>query len=264
MINLILLVGLLFGISKSALAGDDYDVEGQCQAYKSIAMNESSVCFVYFKSDSEGDQQILRVPDGIAIYTISKSKKPELVYEFPYAGTKGKIEDVFFLFVNDSAEKALVVIHSMQSPRSWDTKGDVYDVSVLRNKGGEIIRDERLSRFFNFGGDVIDAHGLLTYLYPYKDKKSIEGAIRSPLFRAFSSSAIITGTVIEKTFLYSGEAEPASQDPNKSYLVKGDRVTLEDSMAGWCKVSYKAHELRAKWMQCRSIAFAENDLFYAK
>lgn len=40
-------------------------------------------------------------------------------------------------------------------------------------------------------------------------------------------------------FLYGSEAESALQDFKKGYLVRGDKVALEDSMAGWAKLRIK-------------------------
>jgi len=63
-------------------------------------------------------------------------------------------------------------------------------------------------------------------------------------------------------FLYGSEAEPALQDFKKGYLVRGNTVTLEDSMAGWCKALYKASEMLAvKWMKCRSIVFQKAGIY---
>jgi hypothetical protein len=260
MIKVICVAVIFFGVLEVAIAsGDECGGIGLLQAHKSTVLHGSSVCFVYSKTSSQDGLKLSRDPDEISLYAISESERPELLYEFPYAGTQGKINDVFFLAIEGAAEEMLFVIHSMQSPKSWDTKSDIYDVSVIRHQGGILIRDQKLSRFFDLGGDLVDTQGKSTYLYPYKDKKSVEGAVRSALFRAINSSTKIMGTVQEKTFLYAGDSEPALQDPKKAYLIKGDQVTLADSMAGWCKILYQGKaKLITRWAQCKSIVLAEN------
>ena len=40
------------------------------------------------------------------------------------------------------------------------------------------------------------------------------------------------------------------------YLIKGDEVKVEASMAGWCKVSHITKiKPNTMWVQCKSIAF---------
>uniref|UniRef100_UPI00200C9B14 hypothetical protein n=1 Tax=Pseudomonas sp. MWU13-2100 TaxID=2935075 RepID=UPI00200C9B14 len=95
-------------------------------------------------------------PDGVALYSVSKAEEPRLVYEFPYAWTKGKINDAFLLSEEGGHDKMLFVIHSIWTPRSWDPVSDVYDVSVIRLQDGALIRDQKLSRFFGMGGDLVD------------------------------------------------------------------------------------------------------------
>ncbi|MNP37927.1 hypothetical protein D3C76_1314040 [compost metagenome] len=127
----------------------------------------------------------------------------------------------------------------------------------LQNKA--LVKDQAVSRFFDMGGDLVDAQGMPSYIYPYKDRKSVEEAIRSPIFQTVNSSNSIKGTIKEKTFLYGGDTEPAMQDPSKMYLIKGDQITVEDSMAGWCKVSYAVKtKLITMWVQCKSIVFPKN------
>jgi hypothetical protein len=76
------------------------------------------------------------------------------------------------------------------------------------------------------------------------------------VFQVVNSSTPVEGTIKEKTFLYGGDSEPAMQDPSKKYLIKGDQVMLEDSVAGWCKVSYVAAvKPITMWVQCKAIVF---------
>ncbi len=259
MIKFLLLI-LFFVSAATAVAGDRACSDiGLRQAYPSIEVRGITACFVYTKTDVQYEGQLSRDPDGISVYSISESEKPTLVYEFPYAGTEGKINDAFLLTVDGVHDEMLFVIHSIETPRSWESVSDVYDVSVIKLQGEVLIQDLKLSRFFRLGGDLVDTQGRPTYIYPYKDKKSVEETVRSPLFHAINASTPIEGTIQEKSFLYGGDSEPAMQDPSKMYLIKGDQITLEDSMAGWCKVSYAAKaKLIRMWVQCKTIDFPKD------
>lgn len=253
-----ILFSILFISFTAAVAGEQRcDSVGTGEAYRSIAMQEVVVCFVYAKASDLEKGQLSASPSGMYIYSISKLGKLALVHELPYAGTKGKINDAFLYHV-DGVE-ALFVIHSIETPRSWDPVSDVYDVTVIKLQDGALAQDPKLSRFFGMGGDFVDSHGRLTYIYPYKDRAAIEQAIRSPEFQVAASTLPVKGVIKEKTFLYEGESEPAMQ--SNMYLVSGDQVTVKDSLAGWCKVLYAAKAKPiTKWMQCKMIFFPRTEL----
>ena len=259
MVKVLSAILILASITTAAASDRECNDLGLKQAFSSINVQGVMACFLYTEAGVQQEGQLSRDPDGVSVYSISKSGKSALVYEFPYAGTKGEINDVFLLSVDDARDDMLFVIHSVETPRSWNTVSDVYDVSVIGLQDGALVQDRKLSRFFDLGGDLVDAQGAPSYIYPYKDRKSVEDAIRSPAFQAVNSSASIKGTIKEKTFLYGGGAEPTMQDPSKMYLIKGDQITVEDSMAGWCKVSYAAKtKLITMWVQCKSIVFSKN------
>ena len=109
----------------------------------------------------------------------------------------------------------LFVIHRMETPRSWDPVSDVYDVSVMRVEGDTLLMDQKRTRFFDLGGDTVDGQGRSMYIYPYKDKKSVEEAVGLPLLHNLMADRAIAGTIIEKTFLYGGGSEPILQSPKK-------------------------------------------------
>ncbi len=200
-----------------------------------------------------------RDPDEISLYSVISPEKPKLVHEFPYAGTEGAITDAFLLPVGERGEEMLFVIHRMETPRAWDPVSDIYDVSAIRLEGGNLLLDKKRTRFFDLGGDSVDEQGRSTYIYPYKDRKSVEEAVGSPLFHIIIAGKKITGTILEKTFLYEGGSEPIQQSPTKMYLIDGDRVLVTDSTAGWCKVSYQTKiKMITKWTQCKSISFSAN------
>ncbi|MGF6091828.1 hypothetical protein [Pseudomonas sp. 18173] len=94
-------------------------------------------------------------------------------------------------------------------------------------------------------------------MYPYKDRKSVEKTAGSPLFHAILAGKVISGSIMEKAFLYDGGSEPLLQYSPKMYLIKGDKVLVEDSWGGWCRVSYQTTiKIITNWTQCKSIDFS--------
>ena len=256
MIKLIIFFGYLLG-SAAMASNEGCCATGLREAYSSMDVHGMKACFVYTKAGGQTEGQLSRDPDGISLYSVISSEKPKLVHEFPYAGTEGTITDTFLLPVGEGGEEMLFVIHRMETPRTWDPVSDIYDVSVIRLEGDDLLLDQKRTRFFDLGGDFVDEQGRSTYIYPYKDKRSVEEAVGSPLFHTIIADKKITGTILEKTFLYEGGSEPVQQSPTKMYLVDGDRVLVTDSTAGWCKVSYQAKvKIVDKWVQCKSISFS--------
>ena len=230
---------------------------GLREAYSSMDIDRVNACIVYTKTDLPVNAQQPRKPDGISLYSVIPSKSPKLVYEFPYLGTEGVITDAFFLPVGEGGEELLFIVHRMEIPRVWDPASDIYDVSVFRLEADTLLLDKKLTRFFHLGGDDMDKQGRITYVYPYKDKKSIEKTVSSPLFHAILTGKAITGSIMEKAFLYDGGSEPLLQYAPKMYLIKGDKVLAEDSWGGWCRISYQTTiKTITKWTQCKSINFS--------
>lgn len=227
---------------------------GYEQAFSSLTKEEVTVCFFHVPTPPEQAGQLSKDPDSQVVYTTSELEGPALVYELPYAGTQGKIVDAFFLNDNVLHDVALVVIHSIDSPRSWDTVGDVFDVSVFRRKGTAFSRDEQLSRFFDMGGDRVDAEGRKIYEYPYKNRHSIDSAMASVLFQGIAGGLTNKGMVLGKAAVFGGDIEPSGERLENVYLPKGESVDVLDSVAGWCKVnsSLKSNSTPI-WLLCTSL-----------
>jgi hypothetical protein len=256
MIRLIVVFCCLF--TSVAIAGDEgCGSIGLRNAYRAMDMQGVKACFVYTKAEVQIEEQLSRDPDGISFYSITPSESPKLVFDFPYAGTEGKISDAFVLPVSGVSEKMLFVLHRMETPRAWDAVSDIYDVSVVRLGKDSWFLDKNYTRFFDLGGDLVDEQGRLTYTYPYKDRSSIEGAVRSPLFYALVEGKEIMGTILEKAVLFDGGSEPLQQSSTEIFLNDGERVLVKDSTAGWCKVFYQVKaKTDVKWVQCKSIGFS--------
>jgi len=255
MIKRLSFIVLLICVENTALGSDSCNNMGLRTAYNPLKIDGSLMCFLYTPNTSEKSGNSLSSdPDGISLYSSTTNGQAEFLYELAYAGTKNEIKDAFLSSVN--GEKRLFVIHSMEAPSSWDIVDDLYNVSVINFDGENFAVDLRLSRFFDLGGDSMDDQGKLKYIYPYKDKASVENAIRSPIFKSVETSTPISAIVREKTALYGGDLEPATWDVSQRYASKNDRVTLEDSMAGWCKVSYTAEIAPIRmWLICDAIGF---------
>jgi hypothetical protein len=249
-------------ISVTAGAKADACVElGLEQAFPPIANNAVVACFVFKPVEVLHKGQISRDPDGLAVYSVTTSNAPVLVYEFPYAGTEGSIEAAFYQSVGN--ETVMLVIHRFDPPRSWDVVSDLYDVSVMRLEGGGFVYDKKLSRFFGLGGDLVDNKRKKTYTFPYKSKVSVKRAINSDLFKAVAQSALIEGTIFEKTFLHEGDTEPRFARPANMYLVPGDIVEVIDTTGGWCKVSFSPESTSnrlQKWIPSASMSLKNPSL----
>lgn len=250
-----LLISVLMICFESATAGSaPCHSAGLRTAYKPLEIHGTAVCFFYTpnKLDKSGNKSYLD-PDGISLYSITTSGQAELLYELAYAGTKSEIKDAFIGSV--AGGERLFVIHAMEAPSSWDIVGDVYSVSVINFDGEKFVVDLELSRFFDLGGDSMNAQGQIKYVYPYKEKASVENAIRSAIFKSVELSTPASAIVREKTALYGGDLEPATWEVSHRYASKSDRVTLEDSMAGWCKISYVAERMPTRmWLICDAIS----------
>ncbi|MBN6149860.1 hypothetical protein JR065_05875 [Xanthomonas sp. AmX2] len=229
------------------------DSAGRDQAYPPIRAYGATVCFLYIEKVAGRKSPLSVDPPGIAIYSISQDGKLTLAYELPYAGTSGKIDDAFLLSVHGDPNKRLFVIQSTDTPSTWEIISRAYDVTVMKFSNGTISQDKSASHFFDGGGDFADTKGGLTYQFPYKDRKSIERAVISPLFQLAHSSTQVEGKIKERTLLYHG---PYLHEVSKMYLIKDDHVKVEDSTAGWCKVSYLSKKRTiTMWVQCKNILF---------
>lgn len=256
MIKLMVFFVYLLG-SMAVASHEECSGTGLREAYRSMDAQGVTACFFYTKADVQSEEQLSRDPDAISLYSVISSESQKFVYEFPYAGTQGTITDAFFLPVEGGREEMLFVIHRMEAPGTWDSISDIYSVSVIRRKGDALFLDKKRTRFFDLGGDTVGEQGRSTYTYPYKDKKTVEETVSSQLFSSIIADKKITGTILEKTFLYEGASEPLPQYSSKMYLIKGDRVLVKDSTAGWCKVSYQTKvKMITKWAQCKSINFS--------
>ena len=255
--TLVAMIVLCFG---TAAFGNELCSDiGLRSAYKPVTFGDSWMCFVYTSDMSEANGKNISVdPDGLAIYSVAKGRRPQLVYDLPYAGTAGKINDAFVVAFDGDEDKKLFVLHSAEAPGSWDAVGDVYDVSVINIGSSEVVLDRALSRFFDLGADIVDAGGGIKFFYPYKDRRSVEKAINSPIFRSIRTSLPVDGVVTGKTLIYNGALEPATWEPSIKYVAKGVHVTLEDSSAGWCKVSFTENLKRSQmWLLCEAVEFSK-------
>ncbi|WP_166359740.1 hypothetical protein [Pseudomonas akapageensis] len=86
---------------------------GVKQTHQPVEMGGVTACFVYTNANEQEEGRLSVNPYGIAAYSTSKTVKPTLVYEFPYAGTVGNIIEAFlFLSMGQAMRGFLLFIVS--------------------------------------------------------------------------------------------------------------------------------------------------------
>lgn len=229
-------------------AEDDEHCDGVSvdRAFQPVKWGGTLVCFGYEKVRRDG----LHFPDVIALHTKSSFGPSAKVHYFSGVANSGTIQDVFLLSIAPAAEDRLFVIYRDPNPNRWFSA--LYQVSVFQLKGEGLSRDESLSDFFGMGGDF--SHDGLVHVFPYRSRKEIESSVNSALFRLATSSSEVIGTVQDKTYLYEEIPSADWNSITSSYLIKGDKVSVIDALAGWCNVIYSAGARPIKaWVKCESM-----------
>ncbi|QSQ51502.1 hypothetical protein [Xanthomonas translucens] len=214
------------------------------EASKPLYSRDFTFCFL-FTTPEEG---VPTDPAAISVYYSSGKTKPVFLYELPYSGTESRIEDAF-LVPTDGGER-LAIIHSSDTPSTFEIVSQLYDVTVIDIGRNPPSLNETAKHFFDFGGDFADANGKVIYKYPYKTRDTVIAALKSKIF-GIGPNGKLAATVKDKALLYP---EPNSREKTKSYLIQGDKVSVEDATSGWCKIRFQAKAKQiVKWMDCSSL-----------
>jgi hypothetical protein len=242
----LLIIALLSGLSFPSQAKEAYcNVPGLKEASKPVQSKKFAFCFFFTPADDGTTTPTSSDPPAISIYFSFDKAPPTLLYELPYSGTESIIEDAFLVPSRES--ERLAIIHSSDKPSTFEIAGRLYDVTVFDLSKSRPEMDLIAKKFFDGGGDLSDPNGSVTYYYPYKTREEVVSALQSPIYGAKSESPL-SATVTDKAFLYS---EPNSREMSRTYLIKGDVVSVEAATAGWCNVSYQGKSKSIiKWMQC--------------
>ncbi len=221
------------------------NVPGLKEASKPVQSKKFFFCFFFTQAEDGTTTATSTDPAAISVYFSSGKAIPEFLYELPYSGTESIIEDAFLVPSRES--ERLAVIHSSDAPSTFEIAGRLYDVTVFDLSGQRPELDSSANKFFDGGGDLSDSNGSVIYYYPYKTREKVISALHSPIYGA-TPERPASATVTKKSFLY---IEPNSREISRTYLIKGDTVSVEDATAGWCNVRYKGNSKPiVKWMQC--------------
>lgn len=238
---------LLLATSTSASASCDTPRPGQ--AHAPLMLGDNTVSFIFQPVFDEQGRALDSEGPQIVVYFREKGKSAVLAGELPYLATTGRIEDAFVQDIDHDNQPDVIVIHSAEVRSQTDFQGPFYSVLAFTRANGSLTLNERVSRWFGSGGDTSQVPG--GQPFPYKTRASIQAASGTSLFDLSSSSHTLTGTIGSKAFLYNS---PVPQDKTRKYLVKGDKVTIEDATAGWCKVTYAGNKKPLQmWTHCSAI-----------
>lgn len=239
-------------ITPAALASVSCEKAGARQAHPPLALGSGIVCFIFQPVTDDLGRTLDGEGPQIAVYFTELDKPPVMAGELPYLATTGRIKDAFVLDIDQDKRLDVVVIHSAEVRSETDVRGAFYSVLAFTHKqDGALNLNEQISRWFGSGGDTPQTSGTNGYVFPYKTRASIQAAAALPLFRLSSVSCPLPGTVNTKAPLYHS---PVPQDKTKMYLVKGDKVTIEDVTAGWCEATYNGGKKPLQmWLHCSAI-----------
>ncbi|MFT4255759.1 MAG: hypothetical protein QM599_02150 [Pseudoxanthomonas sp.] len=219
-------------------------------AYKPVFHQEMAICFVLEDVQPQSAGQLSRDPPVIALYSASSRLGIRRAGELPYPGGTGRVDDVFFLDIDNDDNEEMIVIHSADPPSTWEVVDRLYDVRVFSILSSEVRENDNLSRIFGLGGDQTDSTGKIIYRFPYKNRAAIEKAANSMLGR-LTLKGSIPGKMKEKAFFYR---DASVLQRSNSYVVPGDSVVITDTTAGWCKATFEGKSKRTTaWLKCDSI-----------
>lgn len=166
-----------------------------------------------------------------------------------------RVRAAFFSDTRQGGDSKLFVIHSVEIRSDTGVKysSDYFTVSIYTRNHDTYLKDNRLSRYFGNGADVLDDdYKNFRYVFPYKDQASIVERLASDSYSAWSAGSLITLVVDQKSPLYSS---PVLADVTQMYVVAGDKVKQDDVEGGWLSITYsksKGKIIRG-WIQCANL-----------
>ncbi|MDB1111237.1 hypothetical protein [Pseudomonas extremaustralis] len=124
-----------------------------------------------------------------------------LIGQLPYLADTGNVEDAFLYDTDEAGVDDLFVIHSVEIRSDTGVKyfGRYYTINIYKKDGDNFTRNEQLSTYFGYGGDVLEENykGLL-YTFPYKNKVSILRKINSGAYKKWRTIAPINLVINKK------------------------------------------------------------------
>lgn len=158
----------------------------------------------------------------------------------PYLGDAGKVENTFLADANNDGQDELFIIQSTEisSETGIAYASAYFTISIFDKKSDmEYSLNKILSDLFGAGGDILPANSnnQLDYAYPFKTQEDIKNTLASKNYASWLSKEPIETIVIDKTsiFNYSSIA-----DKTQKYLIRGDKVLVNEQSSGWLKIAY--------------------------
>lgn len=225
----------------------------ESHVYRSIPTKDGAIVFDLVPIEGEASSKDMSYQMGIDVnYIDCSSKSKKLVGQLPYLADTGQVRAAFFADVKGSSERELFVIHSVgiHSDTGVRYSGEYYSVHVYKKSKDGYSRDERVSKYFGEGGDILaDDYQNLICEFPYKDQLSVSNKLATPVFSKWNEGVPVQLTINKKSKIYSS---PVFDDVTRMYLVSGDRVQQEAVEAGWLSIMFKTpkgKEIRG-WILC--------------
>ncbi|AMQ83076.1 hypothetical protein ACTJK3_01285 [Pseudomonas sp. 22105] len=244
--------GFLISFCLYSVASFACDVP-ESQAYHSISTKDGAIVFDLVPIEGEASSDGSNSQMGIDVnYIDCASRAKTLVGQLPYLADTGQVRAAFFADVKGGSESELFVIHSVgiHSDTGVKYSGEYYSVHVYKKSDDGYSRDERISKYFGEGGDILtdDYKGFL-YVFPYKDQLSVSNKLATTAFSKWNDGIPVQLTINKKAKIYSS---PVFDDVTRMYLIAGDKVQQEAVEAGWLSVMFKTpkgKEIRG-WILC--------------
>lgn len=248
--NLAKMLFVILGLSTTGLFACEIP---ESKAYPSVATGNGAFIFELVPIEDEVASGSSSSPLGIDIsYFDCAVKTKQLVGQLPYLAETGEVRAAFLAEVKGVPKAELFVVHSVgiHSDTGVKYSGEYYSVHVYKKEPGGYSRDERVSRYFGEGADILtdDYKGLL-YVFPYKDQLSVSNKLATPAFSKWNEGVPVQLTINKKSKIYSS---PVFDDVTRMYLIAGDKVQQEAVEAGWLSVMFKTpkgKEIRG-WILC--------------
>lgn len=230
------------------------DVYGD-QVHAPLITKEGAVCFIRraIVDDKTGSPVGL---DGISLFYIKSGGVPVeakgrgLLYD----DTPGEIVDAFLLRSGRDRRKKIYVIHYFDVRNSLvekNSSGKFYSVYVFESVGGVLRQDERATDWFGANYSWLSDGERVVYRFPYQYRKDVESVVNSPLALLMEGTDGVRAKVKRKAYLFN---ESRTSAKTNKYLIAGDRVMVERTTAGWCKIDYRGSKVPIKmWLICAAL-----------
>ncbi|MBX8487484.1 hypothetical protein [Pseudomonas cichorii] len=226
------------------------------KAFRSISVENGIITFDLVPIDEDARDTSTGDQLGIDInfFNCNTGDRSQ-IGQLPFLADTGEVKAAFLAHAEQGSEKELFVIHGVEIRSDTGVKysGDYYSVHVYKKSPNGYTKDDKLSRYFGEGGDILaDDYKEVVYLFPYKSKDSVTSRLQSEAYKKWSSDAPVTLVVNKKSSLYNS---PVLADMSRMYLVAGDKVTQEAVEAGWISVVHKTAKgkLIRGWIQCGNV-----------